>query len=167
MDKPAEKQDEVQEDQASGSQLPSNLGSMADFRVTEMPVNPSTTDIMAAISKLHENVDAKFNNIATSMQALHNLQTSRTVCLVEEVVNMHEERIVDLENKCTLLQAKVDKQQRLLEDLESCSRCQNIGILSIPEGSEKGKPSEFVVGLILTWQGMEHFDLPVVVHRTQ
>ncbi len=101
------------------------------------------------------------------MQALHNSldATSRKVCEVEEVVNVHEERIVDLENKCALLQAKVDKQQKLLEDLESCSRCKNIGILGIPEGSEKGKPTEFVAGLISTLLGVEHFDLPVVVHH--
>lgn len=166
MDKPAEKQDEVQDDQALDSQLPSNLGKMAEG-VTEMPVNPSTADIMGAISKLHENVDSKFNNIATSMQALHNSleATSGKVREVEEAVNVHDERIADLESKCTFLQAKVDKQQKLLEDLESHSRRQNIRILGIPEGSEKGKPTEFVAGLIPTLLGAEHFELPVVVDR--
>lgn len=49
------------------------------------------------------------------------------------------------------------------KDLESRIRCQNIRILGIPEGSEKGKHTKFVAGLILTLLGVEYFDLPVVV----
>lgn len=129
MDKLAEKQDELQEDQASVSQPgdSSNLVKTAEG-VIEMSGNPSTGNIMAAITKLHGNVDAKFNNMATSMRDLKNSleATSRKVCKVEEAVNVHEERIVNLENKYTLLQAKVDSQQKSLDQLESRSRHQNI-----------------------------------------
>ncbi|CAB1346749.1 unnamed protein product [Coregonus sp. 'balchen'] len=49
--------------------------------------------------------------------------------------------------------------------LESHSRCPNIRIFGIQEDTEKGNPTEFVLELIPSLLGSEHFKTPILIHH--
>ncbi|KAL7881038.1 hypothetical protein SRHO_G00032920 [Serrasalmus rhombeus] len=50
-----------------------------------------------------------------------------------------------------------------LDDLEGRSRRNNIKIVGVPEGEEKGKPVEFVAGLLPKLLGATHFAEPLII----
>ncbi|KAL6477455.1 hypothetical protein MHYP_G00132900 [Metynnis hypsauchen] len=52
-----------------------------------------------------------------------------------------------------------------LDDLEGRSRRNNIKIVGVPEGEEKGKPTEFVANLLPKLLGAAHFTEPLIVDR--
>lgn len=52
-----------------------------------------------------------------------------------------------------------------LSDLEGRSRRNNIRIVGIPEGEEKGRPTEFVSNLIPKLLGDDNFTKPVIIDR--
>ncbi|GAA6095297.1 uncharacterized protein LOC106515067 [Tachysurus ichikawai] len=70
-------------------------------------------------------------------EALTNIGT-RVAEEAEEAVKVHETRIESLEKLCTLLEAKCEKLKEKTCNLESRSRRQNIRIIGVKEGAEKG-----------------------------
>lgn len=80
-------------------------------------------------------------------------------------MNDHETRITELESLYNLLQSGQDLHHKNLNELESRARRQNIRILGIKEGTEKGRPLEFVSDLLPKLLGNENFPGKVVVDR--
>lgn len=66
--------------------------------------------------------------------------------------------LTDLQKTNKALRVKVN-------DLEGRSQCNNIKIIGIPEGEEKGRPTEFVAALISKILGETHFQGPLVIDR--
>ncbi|KAL7881004.1 hypothetical protein SRHO_G00032580 [Serrasalmus rhombeus] len=60
---------------------------------------------------------------------------------------------------------KILNERLKLDDLEGRSRRNNIKIVGVPEGEEKGKPVEFVAGLLPKLLGATHFVEPLIVDR--
>lgn len=128
---------------------------------------PSNTDIMDAITKLNGSFDTKFEVLTSTLsemkEALTNIGTR--VAATEEAVKVHETRIESLEKLCTLLEAECEKLKEKTCDLESRSRRQNIRIVGVREGAEKGKPTEFVTNLLTQVLDAGNFDRPIQIDR--
>lgn len=133
----------------------------------EGDANPSAADIMQAIVNLQSSVDNKFTDISSKISTMQITLSSISgkVNDIEVAVNEHEVRMAELESLCNLLQQGQDKFYKKLDQLESYSRRQNIRILGVKEGAEKGKPMEFVSELIPTLLGNENFTSKLVVDR--
>lgn len=84
---------------------------------------------------------------------------------VEGQTRDHEGRLCSLEVTLTDLQ-KTNKALRVkVNDLEGRSQCNNIKIIGIPEGEEKGRPTEFDAALIPKLLGETHFQGQLVIDR--
>ncbi|CAI5657839.1 unnamed protein product [Oreochromis niloticus] len=131
------------------------------------PANPTPADIMSAIARLETSVDSKLTAISTTMNAMEATLSTVTGRIhdIEEAVNGHDERIAILEALCDSLQKGYDLHHKKLDDLESRSRRQNIRILGVAEGTEKGNPLDFASELIPKLLGSENFTGRVVVDR--
>ncbi|ROJ36683.1 LINE-1 retrotransposable element ORF1 protein [Anabarilius grahami] len=128
---------------------------------------PTNTDIMEAITKLNGSFDTKLEVLSSTLsemkEALTNIGTR--VAATEEAVKVHETRIESLEKLCTLLEAECEKLKEKTCDLESRSRRQNIRIVGVKEGAEKGKPTEFVTNLLTQVLDAGNFDRPIQIDR--
>lgn len=122
---------------------------------------------MSAIARLETSVDSKLTAISTTMNAVEATLSTVTGRIrdIEEAVNGHDERIAVLEALCDSLQKGYDLHHKKLDDLESRSRRQNIRILGVAEGTEKGNPLDFASELIPKLLGSENFTGRVVVDR--
>lgn len=127
--------------------------------------NPSTADLMKAISALQKTVESKFTTISATMSSLQTTLSTMSgkVRDIEVAVTTHADRLESLEALCKTLQDGYNYQRKKVLDLESRSRRQNIRITGIPEGAEKGNPSEFVSALIPTLFGSDQFPDKVLV----
>lgn len=150
---------------ASGSHMEAG----AEHTVTTPPSEtPTATDIMSAITRLSQNVDTRFDKLQISLADL-----KQTMADVEERVtsnesglNEHESRIKALEDRCARWEDIAKSLGERLDDLVSRSRRQNIRIIGVKEGMEKGNPTDFVAKLIPKLLGEENFgNKPVKVDR--
>ncbi len=107
----------------------------------------------------------KFTAISDTMGAMQATLASVTgkVRDMEEAVNEHDGKLTSLETLYKNLQDDLNEQRKKVADLESRSRRQNVRIIGVPEGAEKGKPVKFITKLIPALFGAEHFTNPTVV----
>lgn len=75
----------------------------------------------------------------------------------ESGLNEHETRIKALEDRCARWKYTAQSLSERLDDLVSRSRRQNIRIIGVKEGTEKGNPTDFVAKLIPKLLGEENF----------
>ena len=77
----------------------------------------------------------------------------------------HKHRISAVETSVAELRQENKMLRAKLSDLEGRSRRNNIRIVGVPEGEERGRPTEFVSNLIPKLLGDDNFTKPVVIDR--
>lgn len=125
-------------------------------------------EICQTISKsILEKLDERFDAFEAKFQSVLSVQADLQNRLEgqELAVNAMDERMGVLEAKCEELAKLVNQFQPKLLDLEARSRRLNIKIVGIKEGSEEGRPTEFISNLIPELLGKEHFPYPLKVDR--
>lgn len=128
---------------------------------------PTLASVMAAIGKLDEDMNTRFNTLDCT---LHQVQTSLAdhtsrISDLEGFAADHESRITDLEKQCTELLEINKSTKRKLIDLENRSRRCNIKITGLPEKVEKGNPTQFVTELLPQLLGANNFTSGLKVDR--
>lgn len=123
-------------------------------------------------NKLLQSFNERFDKFELSFQNLLSAQKALTerLSVNENQTADHEQRINAVETSVAELQQENKKLRAKISDLEGRSRRNNIKIAGIPEGEEKGRPTEFVSSLIPKLLGDDIFPKPVVIdraHRTQ
>lgn len=135
---------------------------------THPDANRSPADLMQAIANLQSSVNNKFTVISTKITAVQTTLSSTLGKIndIEESVNDHEGRIAELELLYfASLQKGQDLHHKKLDQLESFLRRQNIRILGVKEGAEKGRTLDFVSELIPKLLGDDKFTDKVIVDR--
>lgn len=121
--------------------------------------------ILKAINDRFDQFEIKF----TSLQSSQNALTVRMDSM-DEIAGEHDTRLTLMEKNISKIQRENTLLQAKINDLEGRSRRNNIKIVGIPEGEEKGKPTEFISALIPKLLGEAHFQKPLLIdraHRTQ
>lgn len=162
-----EKQQTEENDEA-GANASSNSGGASSMAASSTAEAPTTSDIMLAINLLSQNVDSKYELLNASVsglkQSMHDVE--QRVASTEGGLNEHETRIKTLEDTCSKWEEEIRSLNDKVDDLVSRSRRQNIRIIGIPEGMEKGNPTDFVSKLLPMILGEDNFDnKPVKVDR--
>ncbi|KAF3856730.1 hypothetical protein F7725_017453 [Dissostichus mawsoni] len=157
--KSAEKQTTTEETN-DGASVNTRLDASSD-----QDESPTRTDIMAAINQLNQNVDSKFEllnaSIADLKQSLSEVE--QRVISTEGGLNEHETRIKALEEQCSKWAVEARSLNERVDDLVSR---QNIRIIGVKEGMEKGNPTDFVSKFIPALLGEDNFgNKPVRVDR--
>ena len=121
---------------------------------------------------LLQSFNERFDKFEQSFQSILAAQRemSERLTTTEDQAADHELRINAMETSVTKLQQENKKLRAKLSDLEGRSRRNNIRIIGVPEGEERGRPTEFVSNLIPKLLGDDNFTKPVVIdraHRTQ
>lgn len=116
--------------------------------------------LLQSFNERFDKFEQSFQNILAAQRELTERVTT-TECQAAD----HEQRIRAVETSVTELQVENKKLRAKLSDLEGRSRRNNIRILGIPEGEEKGRPTEFVSDLIPKLLGDDNFTKPVVIDR--
>lgn len=116
---------------------------------------------------LLQTFNERFDKFKHSIQNILAAQRELTERLTttESQAAGHEQRIRAVETSVTELQQENKRLWAKLSDLEGRSRRNNIRILGIPEGEEKGRPTQFVSKLIPKLLGDINFAKPVVIDR--
>ncbi|CAL9699011.1 unnamed protein product [Knipowitschia caucasica] len=99
--------------------------------------------ILDSMNKRFDLLDEKFETLTANQLVL-----TRRVDEAEAQGTDHERRIQALEQSLAEVRQTNMKLHSKLDDLEGRSRRNNIKIVGIPEGEEKGRPTEFVTSLI-------------------
>lgn len=121
--------------------------------------------LLQSFNERFDKFEQSFQNILAAQREL----TERLTTTEDQAAD-HEQRINAVETSITELQQENKKLRAKLSDLEGRSRRNNIRIIGVPEGEEKGRPTEFVSNLIPKLLGDDNFTKPVVIdraHRTQ
>lgn len=116
--------------------------------------------ILETINTRFDLVDEKLG----SLQSSHNTLVTR-IDVMDETVSDHETRLMSAENAISELRKENASLKAKANDLEGRSRRNNVKFIGIPEGEEKGRPTEFVSALIPKLLGDSNFSKPVVVDR--
>ncbi|KAK7922240.1 hypothetical protein WMY93_009142 [Mugilogobius chulae] len=118
-------------------------------------------------TSIMEKIDQRFDAFDIRFQSLHSEQTDlkHRMDSQEQASSALERRVEELEGKCVDLAKHANQLQTKLHDLEARSRRHNIKIVGIPEGTEEGRPTDFVSRLIPELLGKEHFPRPVKIDR--
>ncbi len=114
--------------------------------------------ILSVLNERFDKLEATFQVMQATQQEL-----SDKIDAVEGQTNDHEARIVSLEDSLNTLHKENKMLKSKLNDLEGRSRRNNIRLIGIPEGVEKGRPTEFVAELIK--QLFADFSDPPVIDR--
>ncbi|KAK1882387.1 LINE-1 type transposase domain containing protein 1 [Dissostichus eleginoides] len=160
--KSAEKQTTTEET-SDGASVNTRLDASSD-----QDEAPTRTDIMAAINQLNQNVDSKFELVNASIADLKQSlgEVEQRVISTEGGLNEHETRIKALEEQCSKWAVEARSLNERVDDLVSRSRRQNIWIIGVKEGMEKGNPTDFVSKFIPALLGEDNFgNKPVRVDR--
>lgn len=99
---------------------------------------------------LLQSFNERFDKFEQSFQSILSAQRELTERLTttESQAADHDQRIHVMENSVAELWQENKKLWAKLLDLEGRSRRNNIRIVGVPEGEEKGRPTEFVSNLI-------------------
>lgn len=116
--------------------------------------------LLQSFNERFDKFEQSFQNILAAQRELTERLTSN-----EDQAADHEHGIYAAETSVTELQQENKKLRAKLSDLEGRSRRNNVRILGIPEGEEKGRPTEFVSNLIPKLLGDDNFAKPVVIDR--
>lgn len=114
-----------------------------------------------------QSINVRFDEFEQKIQGLISGQQELTdkVDGIEAQAADHEQRIQSLETTLEEMQRENKSLRSKLSDLEGRSRRNNIKIVGIGEGEEKGRPTDFVSHLIPKLLGAENFDKPVAIDR--
>ncbi|KAK7907124.1 hypothetical protein WMY93_015736 [Mugilogobius chulae] len=114
-----------------------------------------------------DSMNKRFDLLDEKLEALTQNQTvlMKRVDGLEDQGTDHERRIQALEESLAETRKLNDKLCAKVNDLEGRLRRNNIKIVGIPEGEEKGRPTEFVMSLIPKLFGENSFTKPVTVDR--
>ena len=142
---------------ATGNHMEEASGEHTDD--TPLSETPTATDIMFAINQLSQNVDKRFDTLQVSLADLRQTMADieERVTSNENGLNEYESRIKALEDQCARWEDTAQSLSERLDDLVSRSRRQNIRIIGVKEGTEKGNPTDFVAKLIPKLLGEENF----------
>lgn len=148
-----------------GQSKQSEAGAMVDCEPSAEGAQSTLVEKM--LDRILESMNKRFDMLEEKLETLTNNQTALTMRVeeVEQQGSDHERRIQALEKKLTETQEINNKLSIRINDLEGRSRRNNIKIVGIPEGEEKGRPTEFVTGLIPKLFGESNFSQPVTVDR--
>lgn len=116
--------------------------------------------ILSSINERFDKFEEDFRSLQTSVRDF-----AERVETVEGQTRDHEGHLCSLEATLTDLQKTNKVLRAKVSDLEGRSRRNNIKIIGIPEGEEKGRPTEFVAALIPKLLGETHFQGPLVIDR--
>ncbi|KAL0204614.1 hypothetical protein M9458_002632, partial [Cirrhinus mrigala] len=116
--------------------------------------------ILSTINERFDKFEGDFRSLQTSVR-----EFAARVETVECQARDHDSRLCSLEAAVTDLQKTNKALKAKVNDLEGRSRRNNIKIIGIPEGEEKGRPTEFVASLIPKLLGESHFQGPLVIDR--
>lgn len=116
--------------------------------------------LLQSFNERFDKFEQSFQNILAAQREL----TERLTTTEDQAAD-HEQHINAMETSVTELQQENKKLRAKLSDLEGRSRRNNIRILGVPEGEEKGRPTEFVSNLIPRLLGDDNFTKPVVIDR--
>lgn len=118
--------------------------------------------ILKTINYRFDKFEMKFESLQSSQNKLAAPMDS-----MDDVASDHESHLMVMEKTMNDLKVENTRLQAKVNDLEGRSRRNNI---KIPEGEEKGTPTEFICALIPKLLGESHFQKPVIIncaHRTQ
>lgn len=134
---------------------------------TSSPVEPSPSDLLKAIKSLNNNLDSKFAHLSSQLQKFQAemVEVSGRLQLAETFLNDHKSQLDAMKQLYSALQADKKVLKVELDDLESRSRHQNIRIIGIPEGLEKGCPTEYIEKFIPAVEGRDNFPTHIKVDR--
>lgn len=127
----------------------------------------SSSPILEAIRWMENSMNARFDKLETTLAGIKNAVASNTSRIInlEEWHGEFDGCLAELEKSyddlCEhnkLLKAKVN-------NLEGCSRRQNIKIVGLPEKTERGSPTTFLSDLLPKLLGAEHFPRGIKVDR--
>uniref|UniRef100_A0A3B3BMK6 L1 transposable element RRM domain-containing protein n=1 Tax=Oryzias melastigma TaxID=30732 RepID=A0A3B3BMK6_ORYME len=153
-------------EQAVAEELADSLSSCSESEANlTVKAIPTTADLMHAITTFRATVDNKFTELSSKITAMQTTLATVTgkVCEMEDVLNDQGERITALESLCKELLKNQDLHHKKLDDLVSRSRRHTIRILGIAEGTEKGRPQDFITDLIPSILGKDNFASGVLV----
>lgn len=132
-------------------------------------LGPEEKDVSLLIEKISDKIlttlNERFDKLETTLQAIQTTQRdlSERVETIEGLASDHDTRILSLETSLDNLRKENKSLKFKINDLEGRSRHNNIRIIGIQEGSEKGRPTEFVADLIK--QLFADFSDPPVIDR--
>lgn len=89
-----------------------------------------------------------FQSLIAGQQVL-----TERICDVEKQAAEQERRVMNMEASLAELRQQNKALHSKVLDLEGRSRRNNIKIVGIPEGEEKGRPTDFVSHPETTWSG--------------
>lgn len=123
--------------------------------------------ILLAIRKMDSSMNARFNNLETSLSVVQSTLTANTSCIadLEEASTDYERRISHLEQLCSGPSQENTSLKAKVTDLEARSRRQNIKIAGLPENIEKGNPTRFVSELLPSLLGESNLPHGVKIDR--
>ena len=116
--------------------------------------------LLQSFNEQFDKFEQSFQNILSAQRELTERQTT-----TESQAADHEQHIHAVEASAAELRQENKKLRARLSDLEGRSRRNNIRIVGIPEGEEKGRPTEFVCDLTPKLLGDHNFTKPVVIDR--
>lgn len=117
---------------------------------------------------LHSEISSVRGELKASIELLQRLVDSHEAAVrdLEQAANDHSSRISELEATVSKLTARVNRLDDKCEDLESRSRRNNIRVVSVPEGVEGLRPTDFIAGLLQDLLGLEEKPLLDRAHRS-
>ncbi len=116
--------------------------------------------ILGSINKRFDLLDGKIETLMSIQQIL-----SERLDAADEQFSDHEQRIDELESRVADMKKTNDKLLIKIDELEGRSRCNNIKIVGIPEGEERGRPTEYITDLLPKLLGASNFGKPVTVDQ--
>uniref|UniRef100_A0A8C9ZAX5 L1 transposable element RRM domain-containing protein n=1 Tax=Sander lucioperca TaxID=283035 RepID=A0A8C9ZAX5_SANLU len=128
---------------------------------------PTLTVILAAIQKLEEDMNSRFNALDSKLEQVQTSLTDHAARIadLEGCATDHESRITVLEKRCEKLTEINKATKHKLIDLESRSRRSNIKISGLPEKAEKGNPTQFMAEFLPQLLGINNFPSGLKVDR--
>ena len=124
------------------------------------PTGEKWKEMSVAILKTINDRFYQFETKLASLQSSQKMLVAR-MDSVEEVTSDCDFRLMAMEKTIGKLQVENTRLRAKANDLEGRSRCNNIKIVCIPEGEERGKPT-FMSALISKLLGETHFQKPVI-----
>lgn len=152
---------EINDNPLTESANASSPGSASPGRAhTDTPEeDASPSPILEAIRRMENSMNTRFDNLETTLTGVKNAVAANTSCIntLEERHGEFDGRLVELEKSYGELYAQNKLLKAKVNNLEGCSRRQNIKIVGLPEKIERGSPTAFVSDLLPKVLGVEHF----------
>ncbi len=120
------------------AQSKKDICAAVDTRIGEV-----TVELKNKISTLKMETQTTIAAIRATM-----LAHTETIAAVERAATQHSDDVFQLQTEVTRLSAETARLLDKCQDLEGCSRRNNIHLIGVPEGKEGPRPREFVAQLL-------------------